>query len=222
MLAGRTSPTSNAYAGDIYVDVGPSFDNYTGAAVATKVGSGTLTFSDGSNGSMSYSVTAGGASNVQQTKVITRFALDPTGRQPVCGYSTFASYKLAKNYQDLWWNPAQSGWGVNFAHQGDQVFATWYTYDTNNAPLWLSALLTRVGTSEQFYGPLIRTSGPRFDNYTPPPANQTVGSMTVTFTSGDDATFDIRTSAVGGLPAAHTNTAITRFIFDAPGGTVCQ
>ena len=25
--------------------------------------------------------------------------------------------------------PAESGWGINFAHQGDVVFATWFTYD---------------------------------------------------------------------------------------------
>ena len=27
------------------------------------------------------------------------------------------------NYQGLWWKPSESGWGVNFAHQGDVVFA---------------------------------------------------------------------------------------------------
>ena len=25
--------------------------------------------------------------------------------------------------QDLWWNPAESGWGINLAHQDDTVFA---------------------------------------------------------------------------------------------------
>ena len=35
---------------------------------------------------------------------------------------------LAPNYQGMWWAaPAnsESGWGSNFAHQGDTVFATW-------------------------------------------------------------------------------------------------
>ncbi|MGC1818702.1 MAG: S8 family peptidase, partial [Casimicrobiaceae bacterium] len=38
----------------------------------------------------------------------------------------------APNYQGLWWaSPAgsESGWGINFAHQGDVIFATWFTYD---------------------------------------------------------------------------------------------
>ncbi|HEX6793354.1 MAG TPA: glycosyl hydrolase family 28-related protein, partial [Casimicrobiaceae bacterium] len=36
------------------------------------------------------------------------------------------------NYEGLWWaSPAgsESGWGINFAHQGDIIFATWFTYD---------------------------------------------------------------------------------------------
>ena len=34
------------------------------------------------------------------------------------------------NYEGLWWrSPAgsESGWGINFAHQGDVIFATWFT-----------------------------------------------------------------------------------------------
>lgn len=31
---------------------------------------------------------------------------------------------------------AESGWGVNFTHQGDTIFATWFTYD-DGTPLWL-------------------------------------------------------------------------------------
>ena len=45
------------------------------------------------------------------------------------------------NYQGLFWNaPAgsESGWGINFAHQGDVIFATWFTYDATGKALWLS------------------------------------------------------------------------------------
>jgi len=51
-----------------------------------------------------------------------------------------AGAQPAPNYQGLWWAaPAgvESGWGINFAHQGDQVFATWYTYDTSGEAWWL-------------------------------------------------------------------------------------
>ena len=43
---------------------------------------------------------------------------------------------VAPNYQGLWWNPLESGWGINFAHQGDIIFATWFTYGADNQPQW--------------------------------------------------------------------------------------
>ena len=86
---------------------------------ADKVGTGTLTFTDANNGSFDYMV-----NGTPQTKAITRFDLG-TGPQPACVYSaTTPNFAAATNYQDLWWvaNGAESGWGVNFAHQGDIVF----------------------------------------------------------------------------------------------------
>ena len=47
------------------------------------------------------------------------------------------------NYQGLWFNPNESGWGVNFAHQGDLIFASWFTYDLSGKGTWL------VTTAEQ-------------------------------------------------------------------------
>ncbi|MHB8494372.1 MAG: hypothetical protein ACYDDG_07340, partial [Casimicrobiaceae bacterium] len=47
----------------------------------------------------------------------------------------------APNYQGLWWAaPAgsESGWGINFAHQGNIIFATWFTYDTTGKAWWLA------------------------------------------------------------------------------------
>ena len=37
----------------------------------------------------------------------------------------------ANNYQDLWWVPAESGWGINISQQGDVMFATWFIYGAN-------------------------------------------------------------------------------------------
>ena len=67
------------------------------------------------------------------------------------------------NYQGLWWGaPAgsQAGWGINIAHQGDVIFATWFTYGPApfNAPRWYSMTATR--TAEGIYsGTLVLTSG---------------------------------------------------------------
>src|SRR5262245_59182253 len=57
-----------------------------------------------------------------------------------------------KNVTGVWWKvPAssESGWGINFSHQGDIIFATWFTYDSNRNPQWFIALFTR--TEENVY-----------------------------------------------------------------------
>ena len=69
---------------------------------------------------------------------------------------------LATNYQDLWWNaPAgsEAGWGINFTHQGDTIFATWFTYGVDGKPLWFA--VTAVLTAPKVYaGTSIPARGP--------------------------------------------------------------
>jgi hypothetical protein len=231
MLASRTTAPGNEYHGDISAYVGPAFNNFTGTYKATTVGDGTITFSDANTGTFAYNLNAGtgGATTaISQSKPITRYVLDAGSAQPTCSYQAAPDLKAATNYQDLWWLESESGWGVNFAHQGDRIYATWYTYDAkgagNNAPLWLSALLTRDTTTNVFRGGLDRYAGARFDNFKAsdvgiPPA--TVGKVTVAFTDGNHATFQYVTDGTGGLPASNQTKSITRLRF-APGATVCQ
>ena len=220
MLATRTTPTSKAYAGTIYIDIGPTFNNYVGTALAIAVGNGTLTFADGDNGSFAYNV-----NGVAQTKAITRFDLG-TGPQPVCVYSaTTPNFAAATNYQDLWWVPngAESGWGINFAHQGDTIFATWYTYGVDNQPLWMSALVKRQGTSKIYTGPMYQNSGPRFDVYDTTKVVATpVGTATLSFADGNDATFAYSVM-VAPFPGPISQTKqITRFPFGGTATSFCQ
>ena len=223
MLATRTGPTSNVYSGPIYVDSGPPFNDFVGAGMPTQVGSGALTFTDGNNGSFAYTVETT-TPTTAQTKAIARYDL-ATGPQPTCVYSAITpDFATATNYQDLWWvaNGAEAGWGVNLAHQGDALFATWYTYDVDGTPLWLSALARRVG-GNVYSGPLYRTSGPRFDAFdTLALVPVQVGTATFTFADGDRATFAYTTSGAGGLPPTTQSKQITRFAFGPSGGTLCQ
>src|SRR3990167_7926115 len=71
-----------------------------------------------------------------------------------------AAPAFAANYQDLWWNPAESGWGINITHQGDTMFATWFIYDAAGKPLWLVMSNGVKSGSGSFSGDLYRTSGP--------------------------------------------------------------
>jgi len=207
--------TSNIYSGTLYQTHGPAFSAvpFSPAAVtATPVGTGTLTFSDNSNGSFSYTV-----NGIQQTKPITRQVFGPL---PSCTFGSATPLAQATNYQDLWWAApagAESGWGVNFTQQGDTIFATWFTYDTDGSPLWLSATANK-SSAGVFTGTLYRTTGPAF-NALPFSPNQVVatpvGTLTLSFASGNTATFAY---VVNGVSQSKT---ITRQVFRTP-GTLCQ
>ena len=64
--------------------------------------------------------------------------------------------QAAANYQGLWWNaPAgsESGWGINLNHQGNTLFATWFTFGLDGKPLWLVGLGDRdAGGAERVLG----------------------------------------------------------------------
>ena len=47
---------------------------------------------------------------------------------PIFASAQYNSYTMyasgsAPSYEGLWWNPAESGWGLSIAHQGDVIFA---------------------------------------------------------------------------------------------------
>jgi predicted esterase len=98
------------------------------------------------------------------------------------------------NYQGLWWaSPAasESGWGINFAHQGDTIFASWFTYDLTGKGWWL--VMTAPKTASNTYsGTLYSTMGPAFNAVPFNPAQATataVGTGTLTFTDSNSGTF---------------------------------
>jgi hypothetical protein len=53
-------------------------------------------------------------------------------------YNSYTSYApgTAPSYEGLWWDAAESGWGLSIAHQGDVLFAVWYTFDRDGTPTW--------------------------------------------------------------------------------------
>ena len=120
-----------------------------------------------------------------------------------------------RNYQGLWFNPAEAGWGINFAHQGDTIFASWYTYDLSGKPTWL--VMTANKTAPNSYtGQLFQGTGPAFDSVPFPPLGSPGGAVigglggtaTVTFTDANNAMF---TYTVTGT--ASQTKAITRQLF---------
>jgi hypothetical protein len=201
------------YAGTLYEARGPGYDAvpFNPAFVSrTAVGLGTLSFTDANSGSFAYSL-----KGVTQTREITRQVF--AAPVPTCAFAAQPDPAAATNYQDLWWNADESGWGINLTEQGGVIFATWFTYDTDGTPMWLSATAYPTAASS-FAGTLYRTTGPAFSavpfdrdlvRYTP------VGTMTLDFANGNSATFGYE---IGGVVRSR---ALARQVFYPP-GTTCQ
>jgi len=123
------------------------------------------------------------------------------------------------NYQGLWWNgPAgsQPGWGLSIDHQGDILFATWYTYDESGAASWFAMPDLERTDAATYSGTVYRTTGPAFDARPWDPSDVTVtpvGTATLAFANDRTGTFSYTIDGKGG-----SNT-ITREIFSSPVAT---
>ena len=82
---------------------------------------------------------------------------------------------------DLWWNPSESGWGMQLTQEADFVFATVYVYGSNGSPTWITGELVANGGGV-FSGPLYLTSGPWFGGPFDPTAVGIRQAGTMTFT----------------------------------------
>jgi hypothetical protein len=210
-----TREAEGRFAGQIYETRGPAFDSmpFNPAAVSVNpVGSGALRFAPDGSAAFDYTV-----KGVTQTKPLTRQVFGPV---PTCTFGLQPDTRLATNFQDLWYaSPAESesGWGINLAHQGEVLFATWFTYEPGGAPMWLFGDVRR-GAPGRYTGSLYRATGPAFSAVPFLPAQvqvSPVGDLTLEFTDGNRA---MMRYTVGATVQAKT---ITRQTFRPP-GTTCQ
>jgi hypothetical protein len=176
------------------------------------VGTGRVTFSDTNNGTFAYTL-----NGVSQVKPLARFVF--AAPVPVCTFNAALTAAQAHNYTDMWAVPdlAEPGWGINFTHQGDTIFVSWFIYDANGAPFWVSATLTKT-VAGTYAGALDATTGPSFNSVPFDSSHLThsnVGTATVTFADGNNGTFTYTLNGVS------RTKALTRFVFVAP-GTVCE
>ncbi|APV48264.1 hypothetical protein BWI17_00365 [Betaproteobacteria bacterium GR16-43] len=95
---------------------------------------------------------------------------------------------------DLWWDPAEPGYGLNVVQQGDTLFLTLFTYNAARAPLWLVGTEIKyvgpVGSGYQFGGKWYQTTGsPHTGPYLPTAFSlREVGTATFTVKSQNSAT----------------------------------
>ena len=203
----RTS--DNTYSGTLYQTRGPAFSAtaYANSQFQpTSVGTITLAFTDANNGTFTYTV-----KGVTGSKPITRYVY--SSPVPTCSTTTSSG---TPSYQDLWWrSPAgsENGWGINITHQGDTLFATWFTYAADGSDLWMvMSAGTRVAPAT-YRGEIHRTAGPPFNATTYNPAlfaPTLAGTGTFTFTDADNGTFSYTIDGVT------QSKPITRYVFQAP------
>jgi hypothetical protein len=116
------------------------------------------------------------------------------------------------SYQGMWWVAAESGWGMNLAHQGDVIVAAWYTYDTDGKPLWLITSTIKQGDGS-YTGTLFRYTGKplaQISGGSATTGSTNVGSVTLRFPTADTATLNYTFNGV----AQQKN--MTRYNFSTP------
>jgi hypothetical protein len=107
---------------------------------------------------------------------------------------------------------------VNITHQGDILFATWFTYGAGGKGQWLS-MSNGVRTGDGTYsGALHRTTGPAFHTAAWNPGQVTrtaVGTATFTFVDSENGTFAYV------LDGVSRSQPITRMVYSSP-ASVCR
>jgi hypothetical protein len=101
---------------------------------------------------------------------------------------TAQASSFSSEITDMWWNPAESGWGVNVILQNNVAFMTFFIYDQNQNPVWYTAQLSTQPGNSVWSGPLYATKGPYFGApYTPYMIRQ-AGTATFNITALNAAT----------------------------------
>ncbi|HEX6832135.1 MAG TPA: acid phosphatase [Rudaea sp.] len=149
-------------------------------------------------------------------------ALQANG-QPVMGDLTsalnIASTGITSGYTGSWYDPAQSGHGVNIEVLGDRLFATWYVYNDAGQQAWIfgvgpitggTATMTAYRGINAFFPPNFQHSQVQ---------TQTWGTLTFTFNSCNSGQMDW-TTTVPGFGNGSGSLPLTRLTL--PSGLTCQ
>jgi hypothetical protein len=101
-----------------------------------------------------------------------------------------AATQFSTDVTDLWWNPSESGWGMQVVQEADTIFVTLYVYDAAGNPTWFVATGVWQG-NYVWIGDLYQTTGPFFGApvFNPGTVGATkVGTLTFTLATVNTAT----------------------------------
>jgi hypothetical protein len=124
----------------------------------------------------------------------------------------FTAPARAADYTDIWYIPAESGWGANVVQSDNFLFVTFFIYGADRKPTWYTAQLTRSGGS--FTGPLFLTQGTYWALPWNPADSGTAQAVgTASFTPNAlntyDATLTWTVNGVGTVSKAITRQTLT-------------
>lgn len=191
---GTFTPDRRFFAGDIYQTTGPS---YTGAfdtsqVRATKVGTASIDFAPPglAAGSALFTYSVGSVSGSKQIQ-----------RQPFGD----APSAWGTDLTDLYWDPAESGWGLSVSQHGNNAFAVWFTYDTSGLPLFVVMPGATFSDANTLTGDLYTTTGPYY-------GNASFDSTQVRVTSAGTVTMEFDSVATAALMAKATRPCVAYFL----------
>jgi hypothetical protein len=186
VMPGGRWTTATTFTGELYMASGPdprgAFD--PARVVRTRVGAGTLSFDTAERALWSYQL-----NGINGSKQIQRQPFGVPDNTPV------------GNYTDLWWNAAESGWGLSISQQYRTLFAVWYAYAPNGQPTWYVLPGGSWISPDTYSGTLYRTSaapGSLSAFNAASVARSVVGSMTLKFTSSNTATMTYTVEGASG------------------------
>jgi hypothetical protein len=153
---------------------------WDGTDDAVVVGNLSFVFSDNHTGSMTFTI-----NGVTGSKQITR--------------QVFNTLSPGAAMSALWYNPAESGWGMTLTRQSTKVFVTIFTYDASGKPYWYVASDCSV-TANSCTGILYRVTGGAELNESWSGTNgaEEVGNISVNFQDDDNGTIDFDIDGVSG------------------------
>ena len=106
------------------------------------------------------------------------------------------------DYTDLWWNPSESGWGLNLIqHPSRIIFGVWYTYAPDGKRTWFVMPTGQWTADDTYTGPVYQTAGPSFASSSfdaSKVVRMPVGSATLRFNDRNSGTFTYDINGVGG------------------------
>jgi hypothetical protein len=182
-FAGNAQSGKTSIAVTLYQNTGGNF-NALPVTNAVAVGTGTLSFSDCTAGSFSYTFSdgSGRSGNVPLTRLT---------QNVTCAAAAAKTTNPDFGFSGNWYDAATSGQGfvIEANPLSGALFVTWYTYAANGAAAgaagqrWYTAQAAFTTGMRSIPVTLYETTGGVFDTGAPKPTTTAVGTGTVTFAS---------------------------------------